>query len=209
MRIVHHIAGLLLILAADTINAQNKPLPDGLYLGVRLFHESDAAFDPGQRERPLADYRFRGGVGLPVYYTRALSSRLNWSVETGGWAFWNNATAMDTAEFKRRAIMLPLLAGIHVKVVSTPRLCLFLGLSGGVAYVQEIQRYAERLRVQTGASGLCGVTAILWFGLKRLPKPYDRSYAGMDVGVSYFTLPHATLHSAFIPFGIKLAPRAR
>lgn len=200
MRRLHLIALLFTLSAAASVRAQTKALPDGLYLGLRWLRESDAALHPYQRDKALSDYRFRSGLGPQLYYTRRIGRHSGWSVETGGWAFWNKATAMDTAAFKRRAIVLPLMAGLHVNVIHTRRISLFLCFTGGAAYVQHIQQYADRMRVQTGTYGIYGVTAILWFGLKKMPGGW---YAGINPGVSYFTLERATLHSVFIPWGLS------
>jgi hypothetical protein len=182
-----------------TCSAQDRGYNDGLYYGLRLLGESDGAFTL-KREQPMASYAFRYGMGPQLLYVKNLSKRVGWGMETGGWLFWNKDADMDDLHrsFHRRAVVLPLLANVHVSLINTPRFGIFLQASGGLAYTQTIHRYDGRSRVEQNTTGLYGLTAVIFIGLYKI-KLSPGYYAGHRLGTSYFNLGGSTVHSVFLP----------
>lgn len=159
-----------------TSHAQHKTLPNGLYFGARLLSESDGAFT-AKREQPLASYPFRCGIGPQVLYVKHLNSGLGWGIETGGWIFWNTDTDRDPSgrSFNRRAVVLPVLANVHLALLRKSRISIYLQASGGMAYTQTIHRYEGRSVVDQDTHGLYGITAILFSCPTRTPVPISAS----------------------------------
>ncbi len=201
-RTIHHVL-LAVAVLHGTCQAQHKAFPDGLYFGARLSVESDGPFTTN-RERPLASYPFRCGVGPQLLYVKNLTGGLGWGVETGGWYFWNKDADTDALgrAFNRRAMVLPLLANAHVALIRKPRLGLFLQASGGLAYTQTIHRYEGRSMVEQDTHGLYGVTAVLFIGLFKVKMTKD-PYAGHHFGTSYFDVRGHTVRSVFVPMLLR------
>lgn len=199
-RATHHLIALFLSVGA---HAQHRALPDGLYFGARLLSESDGPFTT-KRDQPLASYPFRYGLGPQLLYVKNLTGGLGWGVETGGWYFWNTDADRDELGryFNRRAVLLPMLANVHMAVIRKPRFGLFLQASGGLAYTQTIHRYEGRSRVEQDTHGIYGITAILFIGLYRI-RPLPDVFTGPRIGTSYFNLQGRPVRSVFIPFLLK------
>jgi hypothetical protein len=182
-----------------TCPARDRGYRDGLYYGLRLLGESDGAFTL-KRAQPMASYAFRYGTGPQLLYVKNLNKRVGWGLETGGWLFWNKDADIDDLgrSFKRRAVVLPALANVHVSLINTPRFGIFLQASGGLAYTQTIHRYDGRSRVEQQTTGLYGLTAVIFIGLYKL-KLSPGYYAGHRFGTSYFNLGGSAVHSVFLP----------
>ena len=182
-----------------TCTAQDRGYSDGLYYGLRLLGESDGAFTL-KREQPRASYALRYGIGPQLLYVKNLSKRVGWGLETGGWLFWNKEADLDDLgrSFHRRAVVLPLLANVHVSLINTPRFGIFLQASGGLAHTQSVHRYDRYSRVEQRTSGIYGLTAVIFIGLYKV-KMSPGYYAGHRFGASYFDLTGSAVHSVFIP----------
>lgn len=61
--ILRTLLGALLLLRSLTVGAQVRPLPDGVFAGLRWFKESDGDWNI-KRDRPDIDYRLNKGWGL-------------------------------------------------------------------------------------------------------------------------------------------------
>ena len=199
-RATHQLIALFLSIAA---HAQHRALPDGLYAGARLLSESDGPFTT-ERDQPLASYPFRHGLGPQLLYVKNLTGGLGWGVESGSWYFWNTDADQDELgrSFKRRAVVLPVLANVHMAVIRKPRFGLYLQASGGMAYTQTVHRYEGRSRVQQDTHGLYGITAILFIGLYRI-RPLPDVFTGPHIGTSCFRIQGRPVRSVFIPMLLK------
>lgn len=198
----HHLLHLLLVLASvcatsNEAQAQLRPLPDGLFAGVRWFQETDGNLSLG-RSQPALDYRLDKGWGALVLYSEEITPRLGLTIESGMWWFRNRTKGIDAlgATYEQRAITLPLMLGASVTAFRAPRVNLYIDLNGGLAYTQYIHDLdAGGARVEPRTEPIYGLTVTLWVGLFRIPLSDVRT--GPRFGTSFFNIGGQTVQSLY------------
>lgn len=187
---------LLFVALAAFVNAQQRPLPDGLFAGFRWFRETDGALDY-QRSNDPVDYQLSKGWGFLVIYSEQVTERFGAKVESGYWWFKNDASGATSQGigFHQSAITLPLMIGASATVLKSGPIVLYVDLNGGVAYTQYIKHLdGGGIRVEHRTELVYGPTIVVSVNLFRVPGGYK---TGPRIGNSYFNLGGQTIHSLY------------
>jgi hypothetical protein len=195
--ILHALLGTLSLIPCLTVDAQVRPLPDGVFAGLRWFKESDGDWNM-ERNKPAIDHRLNRGCGLLLMYSKEANDRLGFTVETGMWWFMNNSTGMlPTGEtYDQRAIAMPLMVGASATVFRNSSLNLYVDLNGGLSHTQYIKRLeVGGVRVEHRNEPIYGATVTLLFKIYRLKGTGYRT--GPRLGTSFFNIGGQPIQSLY------------
>lgn len=179
-------------------NAQQRPYPDGIYVGLRYLEGSDEPV-PLKWSRGPIDHVLGKGWGGMLLYSDEISDRFGWTMESGLWLFQGrkNLIAPSGERYNERAVLLPLMAGTSMVVVNKGILNILLNLQAGICYSQYVINYEQQgYRVAHQASFIYGPTVVVNLNIFRLRNGYR---AGIGTHLSYYKLPGRNLRTAGIP----------
>jgi hypothetical protein len=179
-------------------NAQQRPFPDGVYVGLRYLEGSDEPV-PLKWSRGPIDHVLGKGWGGMLLYSDQLSDRFGWTVESGLWFFEGRKglTTPSGEQYNERAVLLPLMAGTSMVLLNKGILNVFLNLQAGIYYGQYIIDYEQQgYRVANQISFIYGPTIVVNFNIFR---NRSGSRSGFGTHLSFFKIPGRNLRTAGIP----------
>jgi hypothetical protein len=180
----------------NSLHAQQRPLPDGIYVGLRWFKESDSGWSLQRDQDPLS-YQLDQGWGPLLIFSKELTDRFGATIESGAWIFRNNevGTTADGDRYDQKAIVLPIMLGVSVTAMNKGSLNIHIDLNAGATYSQYIQRMeAGGIRVDHRTEFIYGPAVVLNLNLFRIPGGLR---TGPRIGTSFFSLGGKTLLSPY------------